>query len=116
MANADAAKIEYINEHLFYEYEMLQYSLDKLKSCTDQLDWNAYFVSFVVFGRNLYRFLLNRRDNRTFRVGDFTDGYRPPKPGQIAGIIQKLDAQVLHLGKGRTKLPEGKAGIVAVTQ
>ena len=115
MAKSEKQIVEYIEEHILYELLMLRYSYSQIKSVPSQLDWNAFFVSFTVYGRNLYDFLLNHRDRNTFAAVDFTDNYRPPKAGTMSAIISRLNEQVAHLGQ-RTKDRARKVGLDAATQ
>jgi hypothetical protein len=117
MQKSEEAKADYVAEHLLYEWEMLHHTFARLKKCSDPMDWNAFFVSFVVYGRNLHDFLLNlpKGKDQRFVARDFTDGYSTPDPGEISRVLGTLHAEVLHLGK-RMRDPAGKAGIEAAGQ
>jgi hypothetical protein len=107
-------KIDYLKEHIPYEYWMFHYTFDKLKSCSDQYDWNAFFVSCVVYGRNVYLFLRDDNDNRNYAVSDFVHNeYKQPGP---LGVMQRLSGEVLHIGKRRMTDAARKAGINEITK
>jgi len=73
MAKTDVAKMEYMEEHIPYELLMLRHTYQQMKSSNNQLDWNAFFESFCLHARNLYKFLRNDRVNTTFVAVDFTE-------------------------------------------
>jgi hypothetical protein len=90
-------KLEYLIEHIWYERWMLDHSLSRMGSVTDQFDWNAFFVSFAVHARNLYKFLTNR-DGSNVKARDYVADF---KHGSHEFSIAKWDQAVLHLAKAR---------------
>ena len=69
----------YLEDHLAYEVLMLRHALTKITTFQHPLEWNAYFESFVVHARNLYAFLTNDDDSRTFKARDFINGFQSQK-------------------------------------
>jgi hypothetical protein len=52
-----AKKVAHLREHLPYELHMLRHTFLKFTTVHDASDWNAYFVAFAVYARNLHDFL-----------------------------------------------------------
>src|SRR5215471_11953343 len=118
MLKNEVAKRDYLEEHLRYELLMLRHTYFQITSYNNQLDWNAFFVSFVAHARNLFDFLRNTGRDKRFVADDFTGGsWRLSKSAisKIRRVIGTVHAEVLHLGK-RTRAPALKAGIDAATE
>src|SRR5262249_12566191 len=103
-----AEQKEYLREHIAYELLMLRYAFVQMRAELDQLDWNAYFIAFVAAARNLYSFLTNDRDPRTWVANDFIPAFHPTNTNSVAQTMNKLRRQVLHLGTARKLTGEGK--------
>jgi len=99
---------EYLREHLFYELLMLRYTLGRIKNNVTQILWNALFESFCLHARNLYGFLRNERDNRNVIASDYIDQFTCGRQNKIAGTMDRLNQQLLHLGKRRYQSGEEK--------
>jgi hypothetical protein len=98
-----AKKVAHLREHLPYELHMLRHTFLKFTTVHDASDWNAYFVAFAVYARNLHDFLTNDPDSRNFNAKDFVDEFEATKlPKEIRSLMsQSLHLQVFHLGKSR---------------
>jgi len=98
--------VGYLNEHVRYEFLMLQYTREQLEKTLSDNDWNAMFAAFNVSARNLYDFLSNNSTRNEMQVLDYNE-YRNTERRysnpDITGTLQKLNAQCLHLGKQRFK-------------
>jgi hypothetical protein len=94
---------------------MLRHTFMKFMTIHNALDWNAYFVAFAVYARNLHNFLTNDDDSRNFKADDFVDQFKATKlPKEIRSLMsQSLHLQVFHLGKSR---PIGAAEKVDVSR
>jgi hypothetical protein len=98
----DVAELkEYLREHLFYELMMLRYTLGRIQHVKSQVLWNALFESFGMHARNLYAFLRNERDHRNVIASDFVDQFNCGRENKIAGTMDRLNQQLLHLGRRR---------------
>jgi hypothetical protein len=109
----EAKLIEYFNEHVFYELQMLRYSQQWLEEKQPQFVWNAMFAAFNVSARNLYYFVGNR-DAGNMNVADYRHYCRTFDRGSIEGVketMRWLEAQCLHLGEKRFKEPDRKINI-----
>lgn len=102
--------VDYFNEHVHYELQMLRYSRRGLESGTlPQMEWNAMFAAFNVSARNIYEFLKGERGNVS--VTDYRDYCRTFKRDNIDAIKSTLDmlnAQCFHMGRKRTEAAGGK--------
>ena len=49
-------RIEFLQQHLFYELQMLRFAHSNLLTENDVLHWNAMFESFCVHARNMHEF------------------------------------------------------------
>jgi hypothetical protein len=109
-----AKLLDYFNEHVFYEVQMLSYAKYCLESPRSQAEWNVMFAAFNVSARNLYYFV-GKRDKGNRNVED----YRPYMGSSfVRGSIEEvkatmrwLEAQCLHLGEDRFKEPDRKINI-----
>jgi hypothetical protein len=101
---------DHLADHLPYELAMLRYTRDQLTRPHGQLDWNAYFESFIVHGRNLYHFLTSDDDARNMKADDYETAYLPieKERQKLQGTLIKLHEQVLHLAKRRPTDPREK--------
>jgi hypothetical protein len=93
---------------------MCRYSLTVLTTRPlHYLDWNAYHSAFAVHACNLAAFLTNT-DTGNFKAQDFVQNHKSRK-GDLAGIFQKMEPQIFHLGKARPT-DEGKFNIEEAKQ
>jgi hypothetical protein len=99
-------KFDYLDEHLPYMLKMMRHNFKKINENLFYLDWNAFLESFAVNARNLVQFLDNR-DTGNFMARSFVSDFRIRK-GDIQGAMKKLDEQVFHLAKNRSRGAEGK--------
>ena len=95
-------KNEYIREHPTYELLMARYTYGMMSVPQHQLLWNALFEAFSVHVRALYAFLKNEKDQRNAEARDFNDKFKVKDAQSVRGALDKLNRQVLHLGKLRT--------------
>lgn len=106
---------DYLNEHVFYELLMVNYSKQRLESGLDRYLWNAMFAAFNVSARNLYDFLNNNGDRRTdVNVDDYRSFRNDTKRGStsdVTGTLGLLNAQCLHMGKKRFAEPDKKINL-----
>jgi hypothetical protein len=58
-----ASQLEHLEEHIPYELLMLRFTLGKLRTEKHPLAWNGMLESFAVHARNLYCFLINKRNH-----------------------------------------------------
>jgi hypothetical protein len=93
----------WLHEHLSYELLMVRHTYKQLTASVEtgreQLAWNANFVAFAVYARNLYDFLTNDKDSRIFKAEDYVSFDADKRP--ISGIMNNLHQQALHPGKQR---------------
>jgi hypothetical protein len=80
---------------------MLRHTHRQLSRERSQLNWNAFLESFAIHARNLMDFLTNGGDSRSRKASDFESAYRPPARQEFVGTMNKLNLQILHLGKRR---------------
>jgi hypothetical protein len=99
-------KWEHLNDHLPYELLMLRYTYQQLHKQQLQLNWNVYLETLAVHARNLYYFLTSKAKN--LKANDFDTEYKHKGHLTLTGTMQKLQSQVLHLGKERSSDPEKK--------
>jgi hypothetical protein len=98
------SQLEHLEEHIPYELLMLRFTLGRLKGEKHPLAWNAMLESFAVHARNLYWFLINKRNHQEDHVAsDFTVSYMVPSKSAMMGPFQRLNQQVMHLGTQRKK-------------
>ena len=72
---------------------MLRHTFMKFMTIHNALDWNAYFVAFAVYARNLHNFLTNDDDSRNFKADDFVDQFKATKlPKEIRSLISQKSA------------------------
>jgi hypothetical protein len=90
----------YLAEHLPYELLMLRYAHRQLSQSRDQLHWNMSLEAFSIHARNLRDFLLNDGGRNNFKASDFLDNYTSSRQ-DLAGAMQKLNTQILHMAKSR---------------
>jgi hypothetical protein len=90
----------YLAEHLPYELLMLRYAHRQLSQSRDQLHWNMSLEAFSIHARNLRDFLLNDGGSNNFKASDFLDNYTSSRQ-DLAGAMQKLNTQILHMAKSR---------------
>lgn len=110
--------IAYFNEHILYELLMLRYSKKRLNSET-QILWNAMFAAFNVSARNLYDFLNNNGGNNEVNVHQFrhyAKGFRLGSISKITGTLQRINAQVFHMGMKRSEDADGKVKLDRVEE
>jgi hypothetical protein len=81
---------------------MLRYTYGIISVKQHQLLWNALFESFIVHARSLYGFLKNEKDSRNMEARDFNTSFQVTNPDKIRGAADKINRQVVHLGKLRT--------------
>jgi hypothetical protein len=104
-----ASQLEHLEEHIPYELLMLRFTLAKLKTEKHPLAWNAMLESFAVHARNLYWFLINKRNHQEDHIASqFTDSYTVPNTSEMTGPFQRLNQQVMHLGKQRKRADADK--------
>ncbi|MGP0060080.1 MAG: hypothetical protein ACLPID_12420 [Beijerinckiaceae bacterium] len=103
---SEAERKFYLNEHLRYEMFMLRYTAQTLP-LRAQLDWNVCVESLTVHARNLYLFLTNDKDAKNFKARDFVEKFNVRKD-DTKGIFERINRQVLHLGKARRSDVAGK--------
>jgi len=112
----DKAKLlDYFNEHIFYEVQMLSYAKYCLESPRSQNEWNVMFAAFNVSARNLYYFVGNR-DKGNMNVDDYrpymgTFNRRSIEEGNVKQTMRLLEAQCLHMGEDRFIEPDRKINI-----
>jgi hypothetical protein len=104
-------RLAYLPEHFFYELLMLRYTAMRVQEVQSQLLWNALYESFAVHARNLYDFLRNEDDQRNFKASDYIKEFDCGKL-TIKGKIDRMQQQVLHLGKQRV-MPESQRRVNA---
>jgi hypothetical protein len=97
--------IAYLDDHLPYERMMLEYTFGKISAEQSTCDWNAYYESFAVHARNLYKFLGNEDD---VRACDFVPGFSAAKSDETKRTFPDLLKQVLHLSQVRPSAAEQK--------
>jgi hypothetical protein len=105
--------LDYFNEHVFYEVQMLNYAKYCLESPRSQNEWNVMFAAFNVSARNLYYFV-GKRDTGNMNVDDYRPYMGPFERGSIEKVketMRLLEAQCLHLGEDRFKEPNRKINI-----
>lgn len=93
----------WLKEHLSYELLMLDFAIGRIRSVENQLEWNAFYESFVVHARNLYFFLTNKGEGSDYNASDFVAEFKSAKDDLTIGKFQKMHHQVLHMGKHRPK-------------
>jgi len=101
----------YFDEHVYYEWLMLNYAKQCLEGAADPLVWNAMFAAFNVSARNLENFLTNKGNSTRMRVLDyepFRKDARNISNQPIRTTLEQLNAQCLHLGKKRFTEPDKK--------
>ena len=60
--------------------------------------------SFAVHARNLYWYLVNKKNHGEDHIArEFADNYTVPNASDMTGPFQRLNQQVMHLGKQRKK-------------
>ena len=101
--SSESERVDWLHEHLNYELLTMRHTYKQLqalpKTAKDQLVWNANFAAFSLYARNLYRFLTNDPETRSFKASDYE---RPKADGQpVRGIMSNLNEQVFHPGKQR---------------
>jgi hypothetical protein len=104
-SESEAQKLAWIEEHLAYELLMLRYVYRRLNEQQTQMEWNASFVAYAVYARNLYNFLRNE-DTQNLKALDYVRNYKANVTDKSKGVFQRLRDQVFHLGKSR---PTGKS-------
>jgi hypothetical protein len=105
--------LDYFNEHVFYEIQMLNYTKYCLETPRSQAEWNVMFAAFNVSARNLYYFV-GKRDTGNVNVDDYRSYMGPFERGSIENVketMRLLQAQCLHLGEDRFKEPDRKINI-----
>jgi hypothetical protein len=103
------SQLEHLEEHIPYEVLMLRFTLGKLRTEKDPLAWNAMLESFAVHARNLYWFLTNKRNHQEDHVAcEFAENYMVPNASDMTGPFQRLNQQVMHLGRQRKKVNADK--------
>lgn len=91
--------IIYLDEHVSYEREMLEFTFKEMHDTPPGLKWNIVFESFCIHARNLYNFL--RHDGRkqtTFRADDYVPGRSTPNAFLL---FNELDTFLFHMSTGR---------------
>ena len=103
------AKIRHLKEHLPYELLMLRYTHKQLTEQNHKLNFNCYLECFGIHARLLLAFLTNQKGNgnNNFIASDFAK-YRPISHDELRGVTQRVNSQILHLGKKRPSQPEEK--------
>ncbi|HEY4408193.1 MAG TPA: hypothetical protein VGN55_26365 [Xanthobacteraceae bacterium] len=86
---------------------MLRYAWSQMEAYLHPLDWNSKFESFCIHARLLHSFLCSSDDNRNHRASDYVGDdfeatYDKIHSLQLGHLVQRLDSQVLHLGKQRS--------------
>jgi hypothetical protein len=61
--------------------------------------WNVNYAAFALYARNLYQFLTNEKDPRSFKASDYATFAANGK--SLEGIMFNLHEQVFHPGKAR---------------
>jgi hypothetical protein len=103
------SQLEHLEEHIPSELLMLRFTLGKLQNEKHPLAWNAMLESFAVHARNLYWFLVNKRNHQEdYSACDFAKNYTVPNASDMTGPFQRLNRQVIHLGKQRKKINTDK--------
>jgi hypothetical protein len=104
-----ASQLEHLEEHIPYELLMLRFTLGKLRTEKHPLAWNGMLESFAVHARNLYWFLINKRNDAEDHIArEFAETYTVPNASDMTGPFQRLNQQVMHLGKQRKKISTDK--------
>jgi hypothetical protein len=94
-------KLRYLSHHLSYELLMLRYTYARLHDTSHKLMWNAFLEAFAVYARNLQLFLMNDKDSRNYRVGDYNPNFPASKPP--VKIKDKIAVYIVHPGKARSE-------------
>jgi hypothetical protein len=106
--------LDYFNEHVYYELRMLIFASQRLEQEDNKLVWNAMFAAFNVSARNLENYLTNKGNNTRVRVLDYAP-YRKNACSisnePIRTILDKLNAQCLHMGKKRSEKTDEKLNL-----
>ena len=101
--SSENERVAWLHEHLNYELLMMRHTYKQLqalpKTAKDQLVWNANFGAFALYARNLYSFLTNDPDLRSFKASDYERPKTDSKP--VQGVMNNLHEQVFHPGKRR---------------
>jgi len=93
-----ASQLEHLEEHIPYELLMLRFTLGKLRTEKHPLAWNGMLESFAVHARNLYWFLINKRNHAEDHIArEFAETYTVPNASDMTGPFQRLNQQVMHL-------------------
>jgi hypothetical protein len=84
----------------------MRYAYARINQPSPQLDWNALADSFAVHSHNFFDFLTGDTNSRNFKASDFISRFKIPKGAKRNAIKSKLDKinhQIMHLSKDRTK-------------
>jgi hypothetical protein len=93
-------KAAWLLEHLYYEWSMLNYTIERIRVLPRGNEYNTNYESFCVHARLLSMFLTNG-DTGNFGAADFVDGFRSRKPNDVITLYNKIDPQVMHLAPKR---------------
>ncbi len=112
-------ELDCLKEHLPYELCMLRHAYGRMLSPIPnsdrrtRLDWNMQAESFALHARNLKNFLANDagKGNNNFVALDFVKGFKRRTPNKLSGAFQRLNQQMLHLGKQRRTETKDKFNI-----
>jgi hypothetical protein len=97
----DPDLIEYLDDHLKYERNMLRFTFDMLFKSGEKR-WCAFFESFGVHARNLYIFLRNSADYRSYvRADDYVPGHCTKS--NFSRVDEKMNSSFFHLSTSRLK-------------
>ncbi len=91
-------RLHYINEHLPYEWSMLQYTFEQLRCESNQMQYNMLYAAFCVFARNLDSFLVNK--DKKIQAAKFVKNYKADVQ-KIKSIKNRVHDQVFHTHDGR---------------
>jgi hypothetical protein len=95
---------EFFKEHLPYEIGMMRDSIHALaiRDGLGEFEKNAFIETFCLHARNLIEFF-KQKDPCDFDPRDFTHGFELNKRFIGDRALPKINRQVSHLTKGRTK-------------
>jgi len=93
MTPTERKRLDYLNEHVHYELQMLRHSLFTMAITCEQLDWNAIFVSFGVPERQLTTITARSGGGRRLPVEAALDNSPERARGVLTVIDNKVDPQ-----------------------
>jgi hypothetical protein len=96
-------RTKFIEEHLPYEFSMLEHTFQRLHQVQEPADWNAFLESFCIHARNVKDFFIGDRGaaNNGVIANDLISFVNLRIPNALTGTFQRLNEQITHMSRHR---------------